>query len=170
AFCIAPSGPISLAPGASAALSLEFRPRDTQTIERGRLRIEGCPGCEADVDLSGRGVTHGLTCSPATLEFGDINPGSCGALALQCGNTANQRVTLEDTRFMGDPGFFIELPTPSLIGPGEVITASVSFCPDVEGPASGTLSIGTDQAAPGTHLEISLAGRGGGPDLVVSPS
>jgi len=170
AFCMAPSGPISLAPGESAALRLEFRPRDTQTIERGRLRIEGCPGCGADIDLWGRGLTHGLTCSPATLAFGDIKPGGCGVLALQCDNAANQRVTLGETRFVGDPNFFIELPTPALVEPGEVITASVSFCPDMEGPASGSLSISTDQAAPGQELVTALVGRGGGPHLVVRPS
>lgn len=169
AFCVAASGPLTLAPGESAELGLEFHPIDTQTVERGRLRIEGCPGCGADIDLSGRGVTHGLTCGPTAVDFADINPGTCGVRGLRCENAANQRVTLDGTRLAGDPSFFIELPTPTLVEPGEVITASVSFCPDVAGPASSVLSIGTDQAAPGAELEIALVGRGGGPNLVATP-
>ncbi len=101
-FCIAATtkpvgadGRFKLAPMERATFDVSFEPTVAGTRERGVVSFQGCASCAAiNVALDGLGIESGFRCAPSPLDFGTINPQSCGTRSVTCENIANEDVTL----------------------------------------------------------------------------
>jgi len=185
-FCVAPTTiPFSadnrfrLAPGASTTLNVSFTPVIAGTRETGKFILKACAeaACDTEVKLDGVGIESGFRCDPEQLSFGQVNPGSCLTKSVACENIANEQVTIVDwgASLTGavatSDDYEVEAFTQArVLGEGDSIDVSVTYCPATLGSDEGLLVIETDNTDPRRkYVTIPLDGTGGGPDIEVQP-
>jgi hypothetical protein len=183
-FCIAATtkpvgadGRFKLAPMERATFDVSFEPTVAGTRERGVVSFQGCASCAAiNVALDGLGIESGFRCAPSPLDFGTINPQSCGTRKVTCENIANEDVTLvswgTSTQPATSPDFTIaELTEALLLTTGDKVDIDVTYCPTDLGNDEGALEIETGNPDPRRRfVQVRLQGNGGGPDIEVTPS
>lgn len=173
-----------LEPNASVTVQAMYVP-DPATQEgledRGRWTISNCPDalCELPVPMIGKGTNAALVCTPASVDFGDRNPGSTSTLQATCENAASETVTITGWRL--DPGSAPEYSVaayngnPSSLPPGSTFTVDLQFSPTLSSVGRdilGTLVITGRNPRANRDLNptrLSIVGRAGGPDIDVTP-
>ncbi|MBI4817468.1 MAG: choice-of-anchor D domain-containing protein [Deltaproteobacteria bacterium] len=184
-YCVRPpagadsDGAFELAPNTSVTLDITFQPTVAGFVERGRLRLRGCEqaSCEAEIRFDGVGIEQGFLCTPPTLEFGQVNPGSCVTKEARCENIANEQVTIVGWRkadiggTSSSPDFSVEAFTGAqVLGEGDSVAVDVTYCPNDLGNDRGSLELETDNPDPRRkYVIVELTGTGGGPDIQVQP-
>jgi hypothetical protein len=99
----------------------------------------------------------GLTASPTTLSFGDVNSGSTSA--AQPVTVTNPGSSAASVSSIGVTGPFSQTSNcGGSIPAGGSCTVQVKFAPTSGGPLTGTLSIAS--SAPGSPLTVALSGTG----------
>jgi hypothetical protein len=172
---IGPDGTFSLGAGESTTMEVQFTPTIAGTRERGNFVLKGCPApaCEVTVQLDGLGIESGFQCMPASVDFGQVNPGSCLTRNVACTNIANEQITVVDWIIgaQSSPDFTAEAATVQVLDEGDSIDVDLTYCPDVLAEDTGELQIETDN--PDVRLRtvvVPLEGTGGGPDIDVLPT
>lgn len=162
-----------LGAGDSANLEVEFTPLGLgETSALLVLRPCSDPACATTLELSGVGLQSGLQCEPATLDFGQVNPGASRSLSIDCENATNIEVTVLTWALtpLSDDQLSVESPRPEVVAPGERISIEVSYAPLRLGDSEGVLQIETSAANDSRgNISIPLAGSGGGPSIAVTP-
>ncbi|MCB9646744.1 MAG: choice-of-anchor D domain-containing protein [Deltaproteobacteria bacterium] len=184
AFCvllrdrnIGPDGRFSLRAGESTTMEVQFSPVIAGTRERGQFTLRACESsaCEVQVRLDGVGVEAGFRCDPASLDFGQVNPGSCLTKSVSCENIANDQITVvgwgpsSGAGQATSPDYTFEPSTVLVLNEGDSFEVDVTYCPEDLGNDEGNLQIETDQALSNRYVFVGLRGSGGGPDIEVLP-
>lgn len=167
-FTFAPAAPFTVAPSASATLTVTYTPVDAGT-DTGSLTINSNDPAHPSVTLAVTGtgtVTQpaapAIQLNPASLAFGTVNVGSTKALTTQIQNTGTAVLNVTGislcpgtpTEFSWSPG------TPITVVPGGSATLTVSFNPVDADAHTGCLSIASnDPAAPSVTLAVTAAGN-----------
>jgi hypothetical protein len=157
------ASPITLAPGATTAITVRFTP--TSTGAKGAtLAIEHSGGnTPLQVPLSGSGtapVLPTLGVSPTSLEFGNVTVGSSAALVVHLTNPGPRPVVLFSATITGNAAsqFGASVEPGLSIQPGETLSITVTFTPASNGAKKATLQLGHDGA--NTPLLVPLSGHG----------
>jgi len=147
----------SVAPSASCALKVSFKPTATGT-RTGTLTLtdNACPSTQT-VTLTGTGTGAVVSLSPTSLTFGSQTVGSSSSpQKVSLKNTGNVILTITGFKISGD---FSQTNTCGLsVAVNAACTISVTFKPVLSGTLTGTLTI-SDNAAPTTQT-VSLTGTG----------
>ena len=173
-----------LAPGATITVPVTYQPdpSDLAGQDRAKWTVGNCdfPLCDVQVDLRGRGTTSALECAPGNLAFGPIPPNQTQTLSVTCTNVAADAI--EVLSYSLEPGTASEfqLPVgsrPQTLAPGDSIGVEVAFTPtqrtwDDGAMPEGQLAVATRHAQGGLldPVLVPLAGRAGGPAIVVTPA
>ncbi|MFO0724223.1 MAG: choice-of-anchor D domain-containing protein [Myxococcota bacterium] len=175
---------MKLAPDASITVQIKYVPDPSQEgrEDRGRWTIANCSSqlCDLQVTLIGKGTNAAIECTPAPLDFMDVNPGVTRTKQLHCTNVASENVTV--TGWSLDSGSASEYSvvayngTPSTVAAGDQFTIDTQMSPTLASigrTLAGTLVItGRNPRANRdlTPARIPITGRAGGPDIDVAPS
>lgn len=173
-----------LAPGATATIRARYTPSQMPTTEddRGRARIAACADqiCDQNVDFIGRPSLSGISCTPATIDYGAVNPERRLNREVSCRNEANHplRITGWVIASGSAPEFTADVynGVPSELAPGEMFTIKTTFSPTRaslnQGPLNGELTVSaqTIESIPLRDVKIPLTGSAGGPGISVTPS
>ncbi|MEQ9499699.1 MAG: choice-of-anchor D domain-containing protein [Deltaproteobacteria bacterium] len=183
-FCLSfrdalnPDGRFLLPAGAQTVIDVEFTPVIAGTRERGQFVLSGCNSsvCDQEIDLDGLGVESGFRCTPDTLDFGQVNPGSCLTRTVSCENIANEQITIinwatvTNGNMPSSPDFTVEPSSVLVLNEGETLDVDATYCPETLGDDTGTLRIETNNPNPSARdVFVPLVGTGGGPDIEVIP-
>ncbi len=168
---------------ASITVSLRYIPDSSTTgrEDRGRWTLANCDSslCNLDVTLLGRGTNAAIECSPAAVDFGQVNPGLTGTKRTECTNVATEPVTvLGWSMGLASASEYTVVPYSGQVtnlGPGESFDLEMQFAPD--GQSIGTDPVGSvvvrgRNPVAGRDLDdvrIALTGEAGGPDIRVTP-
>jgi len=165
--------------GASTTVTARYSPDPgfLGTEDRASWVVRSCPDalCDAKVTLIGKGGDAALSCAPAAVDFGGVNPGRSATRTVRCTNVATDPV--EILGWSLDPNSAPEFGVmPSDIGelpPGTNIDIAVTLTPGALGGTyagqlivRGRNVVTTDGFAPS---RIGLAGTSGGPRITVLP-
>ncbi|MGI5865685.1 MAG: choice-of-anchor D domain-containing protein [Myxococcales bacterium] len=171
AFRVEPAS-IALPVGGSGKLAVAFNPPIRARYEA-ELLLETCPTCPlVRVRLTGIGAVVLVRPNPDAVDFGLVSLGRTRTIPLLLENVGDVPATLGSAKLLegAGPGFSLEASAlPSEVPAGEAVALEVSFSPGQErDPQTGTVRVFDPEGEP--LFDVPLAGRGGGPDLVVSPS
>jgi hypothetical protein len=160
--------PLTIAPGASQTVTVNFAPTGAG-LATANLAIGTGTNCPSVVTLSGTGLvaptpgqppTGTLALTPGTLAFANqpLNVAS-GPQNVNVTNVGSAPLTVTGANFVGAAGGFSFTPLafPFTLLPGESMPVSVNFTPAAAGAATATLEVATS-AGPQT---ITLTGTGG---------
>jgi len=126
--------------------------------------LTGCLG----FSQSGSSQQSGnLVIGSASLDFGDVTPGTSKNLTVTATNSGNKTVTISGASFSTKYFGLLSPLFPVSLGAGQSIALSISFTPNAVAKFSATLSVSSD-AADGTQT-LALSGAGAGL-LALNPS
>jgi hypothetical protein len=163
---VMPALPITLAPGTSTTVTVRFAPTSPGLANDAISIVSNDPGTPTLVPLIGDGVEPRLTASPPSLVFGNQRTGTASPpQVVGVRNDGIGPVTITDATLTG-PFTRGALALPVTLAPGSVVDVSVTFSPNVPGPANGQL-IFTSNAA---TLSVPLTGTGVEPLIAVNPT
>jgi hypothetical protein len=101
---------------------------------------------------------EGLSASPSSLTFGNIQVGSSQTQYEILTNSGESMVTISQANLSGTAFRFTGLSLPLSLDKGQSVTFSVDFSPSAEGTASGGITV--DSNASNSNLTIPLSGTG----------
>jgi sugar lactone lactonase YvrE len=160
---------VTLAPGASCNLAVDFAPTTAGT-QTGIVSIPSEAG-NTSATITGTGVTPTATLTPATYNFGSLTVGSTSPqLVLTLTNTSN--VSLHTAGSLSSSPAFVLLATATgcvdttVLAPGGSCNLTVNFSPTAVGAVTGTISIASEA---GTDT-VTLTGTGQAPTATLTPA
>src|SRR2546426_1131344 len=163
--------PLTLPPGQSSTLSVQFAPTATGSVSGSLSLVSNAPNSPSTIALSGAGVQPQLSVVPPSVSFGNVLVGSTGVQNLTLTNSGSANLTIAQGSFT-EAGFSISgLTFPLTLASGQSSTFSVHFAPTATSSVSGSISLVSDAAISPTT--ISLAGSGTQPasnQLIPNPS
>jgi Abnormal spindle-like microcephaly-assoc'd, ASPM-SPD-2-Hydin len=149
--------PMTLGAGQSFTFNVSFAPTASGSSP-GSILATSDSNPVLTIPLSGTGVTAGqLTVSPSTISFGNVTVGQTASQSGQL-SAANANVTVSAGTMSNSVFALTGLSLPVTIAAGQSINYTVSFTPQNNGTASGTLSFTSDAANSPTAQ--SLTGTG----------
>ncbi|MBI5482195.1 MAG: choice-of-anchor D domain-containing protein, partial [Deltaproteobacteria bacterium] len=161
--------PATVAPGASLALDMGFRPRSAGTRAATLLVATGDPSHPSlTVAVRGRGVTRALA-GPATIDFGVVRVGTSVSRGVLVRSTGDGAVMLVGAGVAGAAAGSFTAGDPALpviLAAGQSVELAVAFAPDAVGDRTAVLVIENDAGPP---LAVTLRGSGAAPQLEVDP-
>ncbi len=165
--------PITIAPAASANVTLTFKPTATGTRTASLVVIDNAAGSPHTVALTGKGTAPVFGTSPASINFASQEIGTTSSqLALTINNTGGGELTITNLAISGtNASEFAFIPTglPISVAPGGNTLIHLTFSPAAAGTRSASLTI-TDSASGSPHA-IALSGTGIViPRLTVNPA
>ena len=159
--------PITLNPGKSATVNVQFDPTVTGAVT-GQLTISSnsFANSTAVISLSGTGTTTAagtgtptLSINATSLPFGDVTVGVPSTQPITLTSTGTSSVTISAATITG-AGFSVSGTTfPITLNPGQSATVNVQLDPTVAGAVTGQLTISSNSSTSGTAV-ISLSGTG----------
>jgi len=152
--------PLTLAPGGSAVLTVNFTPASASSTTGALTLVSNAPNSPLSVTLSGTGVSQvlQLSASPATLSFGSVTIGSSGTQTVTLTNTGNSAVTLSQISVAGAGFSYSGLALPITLSAGQSTIFNVIFAPATSGSLTGTATVVSN--ATNSPTTISLSGSG----------
>ena len=122
-----------------------------------KLRGEENLGSPVSVTIAGSSTLACVWAAPTSLSFGDLSVGSTSELTVQLSVAGATSADVTDATITGPFALVSPVPTFS-IASGTPDTLHVSFTPNSEGAAAGTLSLVTD--ASNSPTVVTLSGTG----------
>jgi hypothetical protein len=171
--------PVTLNPGQSATLNVQFDPTTTGAAS-GQLTIQSdsSTNSTAVVNLSGTGTATvvpnpQLTISPVSLAFGSVTLNTPTTLPVTLSSSGTAPVTINSAALTGTAFTMSPATFPVTLNPGQSVTLNVQFDPTTTGAASGQLTIQSDSSTNSTAV-VNLSGTGTAtvvpnPQLTISP-
>jgi hypothetical protein len=155
-----PSVPVSLNPGQSISLNVQFLPGFAGLASGSVVILSNAPNSPTLISLSGTGVaaTQSLALSATSLAFGNVNAGSSAAQNLTLTNTGNTKITVSQITENG-AGFSLSgASTPVTLATGQSMTFGVVFSPSASGNDNGSVTVAS--TATGYPRSVALSGAG----------
>ncbi|MEQ9503751.1 MAG: choice-of-anchor D domain-containing protein [Deltaproteobacteria bacterium] len=148
-FCYELEPGPELAPNGSVELVVRVAPVIPGVRERGELRLRTSETCAADLAFDSVVVSRGIDCSPADVDFDDVQPGDCGTRTVTCENIANvpfsvTRWGLAEAPFPNDPAFTVSPSRTVAMPAGATVDIDVTFCPTTLARAEAVLEVESD--------------------------
>lgn len=154
--------PLTLDVGQSVTFSVVFSPLSAGSATGNLALTNSASSTPLNVALAGTGVAAGgLTGSPASFSFGNVQVGLSQSQIETLNNTSSQSFTLSQTTFSGMGFSTTGLTLPMTLGPNQSASFAVVFTPTTVGAANGTLSITVSGSS--TTLDFALSGIGVAP-------
>src|SRR5205807_582782 len=160
--------PLTLPPGQSSTLSVQFAPTTTGSASGGISLVSDAPNSPSTIALTVTGVQPKPSVTPATVSFGNVLAAT--TVVQNLAPTNSYPVSLHDALpiFTG-AGFSISgLTFPLTLPAGQSSSLSVQFAPTATGSASGSVSLVSN--APNSPSTIALSGTGVQPQLSITPA
>ena len=160
---VAGTFPVTLNPGQSMTLQLQFKPTTTGAVA-GQLTISSnsTTGGTAVVSLSGTGTTAGkpqLTVSATTLSFGSVAVGSSATQSVTLTSSGTSSLTVNSASVSGTGFAILGGSFPLTLTPSQTTTLQVQFKPTTSGAATGQLTISSNSSS-GSTTAVALNGSG----------
>jgi K319-like protein/HYDIN/CFA65/VesB family protein/ASPM-SPD-2-Hydin domain-containing protein/centrosomal CEP192-like protein len=159
---------LTLADGASATISVTFRPNGAQGIYSDSLTIHSSSRTDpytvtlTGVAFNGQG---NIDFNPLSLNFGNVETGTTKSLTVSISNSGTS--TLTGSLSTAAP--FSAPTTPFSIAPGGTIIETIRFTPAALGDVTGVLDVTSNDPDAG-HVSLSLMGKGIQRYISVQPS
>jgi len=167
-----PGLPFDVQPGASASVSVAYRPADLGT-DSGCLNFSSNDQASSTVSLglSGTGVAQlvpAIAVSPLSLDFGTVTIGSSTSrtTAIQNTGTGPLRVTGVSLGSGTSAEFSSATATPFSVAAGQSVNLTVTFRPNDASTDTGTVLIASDDPA-NPSVSVSVSGAGAPPTVGV---
>jgi hypothetical protein len=162
--------PLTLAVGQSVTFSVVFNPQATGSVSGSLALTNSASTTPLSIALAGTGVAAGgLTESPASFTFGNVQVGLSQSQNETLNNVSAQSVTISQVTFTGTGFSATGLTLPLTLAPNQSTTFAVVFTPTTVGAANGTLAITASGSS--TALDFALSGIGVAPaTLTASPA
>ena len=155
----------TIASGSSCNINIVFAPATSGT-QTGTLTINDSAGTQT-VALQGRGISQGLSLSPATVFFGASQVGtSSPTQTLTLSNTGTVSLTLGS--LVASSNFSASSQCGTTLAAGASCQISLSFVPTALGALSGTVQI--SDATGAVSATAVASGQGTLPGIAVTPS
>ncbi len=124
--------------------------------------------------LGAQATSQQLTCSPCALHFGTVEVGKTKTAGFSLTNTGQSSIDVSKVNLVGG-AFSSAKKLPFTLAAGKSISVNVTFTPTASGWTGGTFTFTTDVSDSIFHLQVELAGTGGGSStasgqLAVSPA
>jgi hypothetical protein len=162
--------PLTLSVGQSITFSVVFNPQLTGSVSGNLALTSDASSTPLNIALSGTGVAAGgLTVSPASFTFGNVQIGLSQSQNETLNNVGTQSLTISETTVSGTSFSATGLSLPMTLAPNQSATFAVAFTPTTVGAANGTLAITVSGST--TALDFALSGIGVAPaTLTASPT
>src|SRR5277367_6535939 len=119
--------------------------------------LTGCQGFSTGKPAAqGSQETGGLTATPATVAFGNVQISTSQSQIVTLGNTSTSTVNVTDATVTGTGFSTTGLTTPLALSPGQSATFSVVFAPQAAGSVAGSLTLANDGST--STVSIALSG------------
>jgi Abnormal spindle-like microcephaly-assoc'd, ASPM-SPD-2-Hydin/von Willebrand factor type A domain len=166
-----PAGPFTLAANATATVQVAFAPNAESVFNASLTFQTNDPlNPNVSVSLTGQGALPHIQVSSGTLSMGNVAVCLSGSNNLTVTNTGGWPLTVSSLVTSGPP--FAVSPASAVVAPGSSATVTIKFTPTTTGPASGTLTITSDD--PNQPVKsVALSGTGlptPPPGITVSPN
>ena len=161
--------PLIIPPEKSRSIFVEYTPQ-AETESLAEVVINSNDPDQADkeirVSLSGTGVLPHMQVSPDPVAFGNVKVNAASAIDVHISNNGDDVLTVTSVGFaQGGSEYFSITSIPAIpeygyvVGAGEEMLVTIGFAPLVEGAATGTLSIGSnDPDVPAFNLAVTGTG------------
>ena len=152
--------PLSLNPGATSSLNVQYLPTAAGTVPGSLSIVSNAPSSPNTLALSGTGVAAIRTLAFTRTSIGFGNVATAGSVSQNVGitNTGNSDVTISQIISSGT-GFGVNgASTPVTLSPSQTLTIAPSFSPASAGSVNGTLTVTSN--ATGSPATITLSGTG----------
>jgi hypothetical protein len=157
----------SVAAGANCSISVTFTPTATGS-QPGTITVtDDASGSPQTVNLSGTGVTPGVTFAPTSLAFGNQNVNVASA-AQSLTLTNSGTAALSITSIVASAQYSQTNTCGASVAAGANCSISVTFTPTATGSQPGTITV-TDNAT-GSPQTVNLSGTGVAPGVTFSPT
>ena len=154
--------PLTLDVGQSVSFSIVFAPQTAGSASGSLALTNSASSTPLNVAFTGTGVAAGgLTGSPASFSFGNVQVGLGQSKTETLNNTSSQSFTLSQATFSGTGFSTSGLSLPMTLGPSQSASFAVVFTPATVGAANSTLSIAVSGSS--TTLDFALSGIGVAP-------
>ena len=156
------NAPTVVAPGDSHTLAIDFTPTSngamTATLD---VTTNDTSNSPASATLTGTGVSPPeVDVAPTNLHFGDVEVGANATATVTVSNVGGGPLAFDGATLSGSDAFTVTGGgAAGTIAAGDDRTVTVRFDPAATGPATGTLSLATNDSDEGT-VSVSLAGNG----------
>lgn len=157
---MAPSLPVTVAPGQSTTLSIQFKPNAAGAFAASLILTSDASS--ATISLKGAGVTTEtpgqLTLSPTAADFGTVTVGNRQPVSESITNTGGSSVDISQIALSGTGFTMSGISAPLTLAAGQNATFTVTFTPTASGAASGNIAITSDGSNPSVNLPLSGTG------------
>ena len=155
-----PALPMTIAPGESVTLGIEFAPKQSGAAKGNVAIVSNATNSVLPVSLTGNGNSSAqIVVSPSALNFGSVGVGTSAVLSGTL-IAANSDVTVSTVDETGSGYSLSGITFPVTIPAGQQLPFSVTFAPQAAGAATGSLSFVTNAASSPT---ATLTGSGSSP-------
>ena len=163
------SFPMTLSPGQKKTFSVTFTPQAAGTASGTVVVASDAPNSVVNVPVSGMAIASGaLFSNPSSLSFGSVQVGQSQTLSETLTNSGGSSVTVSHASVPA--GFVVNgLNLPLTLAAGQSTAFSVTYSPQSDGPASGSLSIASDASNSSLGIPLAATGLAAGA-LTSSPS
>ena len=171
-----PTLPLQIAAGASASVSLTFKPAASGTRSASLTVASNNPAGNVAVTLSGTGTVSQpqLKVSPASVTFGNIAVGATSpASTIQLNNTGTAALSITALTLAGTNAAEFVRSTPALplqLAAGASANISLTFKPAASGARSATLAVASNNPAGNVAVTLTGTATVTQPALQVSPA
>ena len=164
---VAQTSPVTLNPGQSLTLQVQFDPAATGAVT-GQLTISSnsTTGSTAMVALSGTGLAVSspqsnpqLTIGAVSLSFGSVAVNTPTTQSLLLTSTGTSPVTINSGTVTGASFTTVGGSFPVTLNPGQSLTVQMQFDPTTAGAATGQLAINSNSTTGSTAI-VALSGTG----------
>jgi Abnormal spindle-like microcephaly-assoc'd, ASPM-SPD-2-Hydin len=155
-----PALPMTIAPGESVTLGIEFAPEQSGAAKGNVAIVSDATNSVLPVSLTGNGNSSAqIVVSPSALNFGNVGVGTSAVLSGTL-IAANSDVTVSTVDETGSGYSLSGITFPVTIPAGQQLPFSVTFAPQAAGAATGSLSFVTNASSSPT---ATLTGSGSSP-------
>ena len=155
--------PLSLAPGASSAFTVDFTPASASTFYANLSLMNNSPSSPMVVALAGTSVASvlQLSASPTSVTFGSTTESTSSTQTVTLTNTGNSSVTVSNIAISGSGFSSSGITLPLTLAANQSAAFNVVFDPASAGTLSGTATVTSN--ASNSPLVITLSGTGAAP-------
>jgi hypothetical protein len=139
-----PSVPRSILPGMNVQYTVAFTPNAAGNVSAAINISDSASQTPLSVSLTGVGqqkTVVSLQVTPASVNFGNLLLKSTGTQNVTLQNTGNTAVAINGVSVSGSGFGYADLSPGYSLSPNQKVTFQVWFKPQVQGAASGTLSV-----------------------------
>src|SRR5271165_3843333 len=149
--------PLILAVGQSVTFTVVFNPQSAGSVSGSLALTNSASTTPFSIVLAGTGVAAGgLTESPASFTFGNVQVGLSQSQNETLNNVSAQSLTISLATFSGTGFSTTGLSLPLTLAPNQSATFAVVFTPTTVGAANGTLALTVSGSS--TALDFALSG------------